>query len=88
MQRHGHVPVALVGGGTGMIGDPSGKTEMRQMMTPATIAENIRGIRRQLSHFMDFDGDRALLVNNADWLTSLEYVRFSGMWAGIFQSTG
>jgi len=76
MQKNGHVPVALVGGGTGMIGDPSGKTEMRQMMTQATIEQNIAGIKRQLSHFINFNGDNALLVNNADWLSSLEYVPF------------
>ncbi len=76
MQRHGHRPIALVGGGTGMVGDPSGKTEMRQMLTLETLAENAQGIKKQLSHFLDFTEDRALLLNNADWLTKLEYIPF------------
>ena len=54
MQRHGHRPIALVGGGTGLVGDPSGKTEMRKLLTPETIEDNARGIKRQLSHFLDF----------------------------------
>ena len=76
MQRNGHRPIALVGGGTGMVGDPSGKTEMRQMLTLETLAENAQGIKKQLSHFLDFTEDRALLLNNADWLTKLEYIPF------------
>lgn len=76
MQRNGHRPIALVGGGTGMIGDPSGKTEMRKMMTPPTIGKNVQGIRKQLSHFMDFEEGGAILANNADWLTALEYIPF------------
>lgn len=76
MQRNGHRPVALVGGGTGMIGDPSGKTEMRKMMTLETIEENVSAIRNQLSGFVDFDGGSAMLANNADWLAALEYVTF------------
>ena len=76
MQRHGHRPIALVGGGTGLVGDPSGKTEMRKLLTPETIEENARGIKRQLSHFLDFSEGRALMLNNADWLTKLGYITF------------
>ena len=76
MQRAGHVPIALVGGGTGRIGDPSGKTEMRQMMTLETIDENVDCIKAQLSHFMDFREGQALLANNAHWLADLEYIPF------------
>ena len=76
MQRHGHRPIALVGGGTGLIGDPSGKTEMRVLLTPEDIEVNKAGIRAQLSRFIDFEDDKALMVDNADWLTSLEYIPF------------
>jgi tyrosyl-tRNA synthetase len=76
MQRHGHRPIALVGGGTARIGDPSGRTELRQMMTYETIEQNVAGIKSQLSNFLDFSEDRALLVNNADWLAKLEYIPF------------
>lgn len=76
MQRCGHRPVALVGGGTGMIGDPSGKTEMRQLLTPEIIDENKKGIKSQLARFLDFNDDRAYLVDNADWLMGLEYISF------------
>jgi len=76
MQRSGHRPIALVGGGTGLVGDPSGKTEMRKLITPEAVGQNIQGIQRQLSRFIDFAGDKALLVNNADWLTGLEYIPF------------
>jgi tyrosyl-tRNA synthetase len=76
MQRNGHRPIALVGGGTGMVGDPSGKTEMRKMLTLETLAENAQGLKKQLSHFLDFTENRALLLNNADWLTKLEYIPF------------
>lgn len=76
MQRHGHQPIALVGGGTGMIGDPSGKTEMRQVLGENTIVENAEALKRQLARFLDFDDDKALLINNADWLTALEYIPF------------
>jgi tyrosyl-tRNA synthetase len=74
MQRAGHRPIALVGGGTAMIGDPSGRTELRKMMTPEIIQQNVLGIKRQLSHYIDFSGGQALLVNNADWLLSLNYI--------------
>ena len=76
MQRNGHRPIALVGGGTGMIGDPSGKTEMRQMMTVETIENNVQALKNQLSHFIDFSDDKAILANNADWLRALEYIPF------------
>ena len=76
MQQHGHIPIALVGGGTGRIGDPSGKNEMRQMMTLDTIDKNVLAIKRQLSRFINFNGGKAILANNADWLASLEYVPF------------
>lgn len=76
MQRCGHKPIALVGGGTGMIGDPSGKTEMRQLLTPEIIEDNKRGIRGQLARFIDFSEDKAGLVDNADWLLGLEYISF------------
>ncbi|WP_300667561.1 tyrosine--tRNA ligase [Desulfoluna sp.] len=76
MQRAGHCPIALVGGGTGMIGDPSGKTEMRQMLTPEIIDENKAGLRSQLSRFLDFSDEKAFLLDNADWLTGLEYIPF------------
>ncbi|HSM90311.1 MAG TPA: tyrosine--tRNA ligase [Desulfobacterales bacterium] len=76
MQRAGHRPIALVGGGTGMVGDPSGKTEMRKMLTVAEIEQNAAGIKRQLSRFLDFSDGRALLLNNAEWLAPLAYIPF------------
>jgi len=77
MQREGHRPLALVGGGTGMIGDPSGKTELRKVITTEEIEENKAGIRSQLERFLDFSDDTAaLLLDNADWLTTLEYIPF------------
>jgi tyrosyl-tRNA synthetase len=76
MQRHGHRPIALVGGGTGLVGDPSGKTEMRKLLTEETIEENAMGIKQQLSHFLDFDDGKAIMLNNADWLTKLNYIAF------------
>jgi tyrosyl-tRNA synthetase len=76
MQRLGHRPIALVGGGTGMVGDPSGKTEMRNMLTLEMVEENARGIKGQLSRFLDFSQERALLLNNADWLVPLKYISF------------
>ena len=76
MQRHGHRPIALVGGGTGLVGDPSGRTEMRQLLTPETLEENAQGIKKQLSQFIDFNQGKALMLNNADWLTELKYIPF------------
>ena len=76
MQREGHRPIALIGGGTGMVGDPSGKTEMRQLLTLEALEQNAAGIKKQLSHFLDFAEDKALMLNNADWLAQLEYIPF------------
>ncbi len=76
MQRHGHRPIVLVGGGTGLIGDPSGKTEMRQILTEGQIAHNARCLQTQLSRYLDFQDGRALMLNNADWLTKLNYIEF------------
>ncbi len=75
-QRHGHRPVALVGGGTGLVGDPSGKTEMRQMLTLEQIEANAQALKTQLSNYLDFSDGRALLMNNADWLVGLPYIDF------------
>lgn len=76
MQKHGHRPIALVGGGTGLIGDPSGKTEMRKMLTLEQVAINVDSIKQQLARFIDFSNDKALMENNADWLTRLQYIPF------------
>lgn len=76
MQRTGNRPIALVGGGTGLVGDPSGKTEMRQLLTPELVIENAQGIKQQLARFIDFGEGKARLVNNADWLTKIEYIPF------------
>jgi tyrosyl-tRNA synthetase len=76
MQRCGHRPIALVGGGTGLVGDPSGKTEMRKLLTVEDVANNVVGLKSQLSRFIDFSEDRAIMANNADWLTELEYISF------------
>ncbi len=74
LQMAGNKPIALIGGGTAMIGDPSGRTDMRQMMTKETIAHNVDCFKKQMSRFIDFSEDKALLVNNADWLLDLNYV--------------
>jgi tyrosyl-tRNA synthetase len=74
LQMAGNKPIALIGGGTAMIGDPSGRTDMRQMMTEETIAHNVECFKKQMSRFIDFSDDKALLVNNADWLMNLNYV--------------
>ncbi|MCL1964271.1 MAG: tyrosine--tRNA ligase [Firmicutes bacterium] len=76
MQRAGHRPIALMGGGTAMVGDPSGKTELRQMLTPETIRHNVAGIKKQMERFLDFGEGKAIIVNNADWLLKLNYVDF------------
>lgn len=76
MQKHGHRPIALVGGGTAMIGDPSGRTDMRKMMTKETIAHNVACIKKQMEKFIDFSEGRAILENNADWLLGLNYIDF------------
>ena len=74
LQMAGNKPIALIGGGTGMIGDPSGRTDMRQMMTPETIQHNCDCFKEQMSKFIDFSDGKALMVNNADWLMYLNYV--------------
>ena len=74
LQMAGNKPIALIGGGTAMIGDPSGRTDMRQMMTKETIQHNVDCFKKQMSKFIDFSEDKALLVNNADWLLDLNYV--------------
>ncbi len=76
MQKAGHRPIALVGGGTAMIGDPSGRTDMRQMLSKEQIDHNISCIKNQLSRLIDFTDDKAILENNADWLLDLNYVNF------------
>ena len=77
MQRAGHKPIILIGGGTAMIGDPSGRTDMRSMMTKETIAHNVECFKKQLSKFVSFEGDNgAIIVNNGDWLLNLNYVEF------------
>lgn len=77
MQKYGHKPIALFGGGTGMIGDPSGRSDMRQMLTKETIAHNIECFKKQMSRFISFEGENAAIcANNADWLLNLNYVDF------------
>lgn len=74
MQRAGHRPIVLLGGGTGMVGDPSGKDEMRKMLTPEFISHNIECFKKQMSRFIDFSDEKAIIANNADWLLKLNYV--------------
>ena len=76
MQRAGHRPIALLGGGTAMVGDPSGKTDMRKMLTKEQIQHNVDSIKKQMERFIDFSDDKAILVNNGDWLLNLNYVDF------------
>ena len=79
LQRAGHRPIALMGGGTGMIGDPSGKSDLRKMMTVETVDHNVSCIKKQMAKFLDFDSGRenaALIANNADWLRNLNYIDF------------
>ena len=76
MQRCGHRPIALLGGGTAMVGDPSGRTDMRTMMTKETIDQNVASIKKQMEKFLDFSDDRAIIDNNANWLLNLNYVDF------------
>ncbi|MBU4344648.1 MAG: tyrosine--tRNA ligase [Desulfobacteraceae bacterium] len=76
MQKQGHRPIALIGCGTGLVGDPSGKTETRELLTPEMVEHNARGIEKQLSRFIDFSKGKALILNNADWLTELKYITF------------
>lgn len=76
LQRAGHRTIVIVGGGTGMIGDPSGKSELRQLLSAEQIEQNLAGQRAQFSRYLDFDGERGLMLNNAAWLMSLGYVEF------------
>ncbi len=76
LQMAGNKPIALIGGGTGMIGDPSGRTDMRKMMTPETIQHNCDCFKKQMSRFIDFSDGKALMVNNAEWLMDLNYIEF------------
>ena len=76
LQMAGNKPIALIGGGTAMIGDPSGRTDMRQMMTPETIQHNCDCFKKQMSRFIDFSDGKALMVNNAEWLMNLNYIEF------------
>ena len=76
MQKAGHKPIALMGGGTAMIGDPSGKTDMRKMMTVETIDQNVECIKKQMSRFLDFSEGQAIIVNNGDWLRNLNFIEF------------
>ena len=76
LQMAGNKPIALIGGGTAMIGDPSGRTDMRQMMTKENIEHNCECFKKQMSRFIDFSDDKALMVNNADWLLDLNYIEF------------
>jgi tyrosyl-tRNA synthetase len=76
LQKAGHQPIALFGGGTGMIGDPSGRTDLRKMLTKEQVEYNVQSFKKQFSRFINFDDDKALMVNNADWLTNLNYIEF------------
>ncbi len=76
LQNSGHIPIVLIGGGTTMVGDPSGRTDMRQMITMDTINENGEKFKEQLGRFIDFSGDNAIMENNANWLMNLEYIPF------------
>ena len=76
MQQAGHRPIALLGGGTGLVGDPSGKTDMRQMLTMEQIEINLNAFKKQFSKFIDFSEGKAIMVNNGDWLTKLNYIEF------------
>lgn len=76
LQKAGHRPIAVVGGGTGMVGDPSDRTDMRQMMTMNTIEHNVSCFKKQLSRFIEFSEDKAIILNNADWLKNLNYINF------------
>lgn len=76
LQRAGHVPIGLIGGGTTLIGDPSGKTEMRKFLSREEIEQNGRGILSQLKRYLKLEGDKGMFVNNADWLVDLNYIQF------------
>ncbi len=76
LNRAGHRAIALVGGGTALIGDPSGKTETRKMQTKEQIASNAQKIKKQIAKFIDFESDKAVMVDNSDWLVGLNYIDF------------
>ena len=77
MQKAGHRPIVLLGGGTGMVGDPSGRTDMRKMMTPEVIRHNVEMFKKQMSRFFSFEGENAaIMVDNAEWLLGLNYIDF------------
>ena len=77
MQKAGHKPIVLIGGGTGMIGDPSGRSDLRSVLTKETIQHNCECFKKQMSKFFSFEGENAaVMVNNADWLLNLNYVDF------------
>ena len=76
LQMAGNKPIALIGGGTAMIGDPSGRTDMRNMMTVETIDHNCECFKKQMSKFIDFSDGKAMMVNNAEWLRDLNYIEF------------
>lgn len=76
MQKHGHKPIVLVGGGTSMIGDPTGKTDMRKMLSREDINRNILNIKNQIERFIDFSNDKAIMVDNSEWLSDLNYIEF------------
>jgi len=76
LQRNGHRPIALIGEGTGLVGDPSGKTETRKLLSVRDVQKNAEALKRQFSHYISFGADEALLINNADWLVELKYVEF------------
>jgi len=76
MQRHGHRPIALVGGGTGLVGDPSGKTEMRQMLSEEDIQRNRLSLEKQIGRFVQLDSEKGLLLDNSQWLKPLNYISF------------
>ena len=76
LQMAGNKPIALIGGGTGMVGDPSGRTDMRTMMTPEIIQHNCDCFKKQMSRFIDFSEGKAMMVNNAEWLMDLNYIEF------------
>ncbi len=84
LQMAGNKPIALIGGGTGMIGDPSGRTDMRPMMTQEMVEHNCACNKKQMSKFIDFEDDKALMVNNADWLLDLNYVQLLREVGGCF----
>ncbi|MEA4895982.1 MAG: tyrosine--tRNA ligase [Oscillospiraceae bacterium] len=84
LQMAGNKPIALIGGGTTMVGDPSGRSDMRTMMTPQTIAQNGEAFKRQMSKFIDFSEGKAIMVNNADWLLNLNYIDFLREYGACF----